>query len=121
MKNSRRALLRGTLLIAVVGAGSYAFTAANTVPTTKAGDGSGAVTGYTVSDVHYTLDASNPDKVDTVQFSLNSAPAAGSTASIHVDGAWYSACVITLSAVDCDTASAPDVADIATLRVVVAD
>jgi len=37
------------VVAAVVAGGAYAFTAANTVPATNAGSGSGTVSGYTVS------------------------------------------------------------------------
>lgn len=36
---------------------TYAFAAANTVPDTAAGDGVGAISGYAISGVTYTLDS----------------------------------------------------------------
>ena len=54
------------LAAVAIAAGAYAFTASNTVPATNAGSGSGAITGYTVSNVAYTLD-SNPTLVDGVR------------------------------------------------------
>lgn len=56
---------------------SYAFAASNTVPTTKAGEGSGAVTGYTVTSVVYNLNATDPSKLDSVAFDLGAAAATG--------------------------------------------
>ena len=44
------------LLAVIVAAGAYAFTASNTVPGTNAGSGSGTISGYSVSNVAYTLD-----------------------------------------------------------------
>jgi hypothetical protein len=72
------------LLIAVVAAaavagGAYAFTAANTVPASTAGAGSGAVSGYTVSALHYALDATNPANIDSLTFAVT--PAIPSTGS----------------------------------------
>ncbi len=64
------------VLASVLVAGTYAYTAANTVPDTKAGDGSGNVTGYVVSGVHYTLNATTLTNVDSVTFTLDSAPPA---------------------------------------------
>ena len=40
--------------------GAYAFTASNTVPATTAGNGSAAISGYTVSNVTYALSSSSP-------------------------------------------------------------
>ena len=47
-------------LAAALALATYAFTASNTVPGTKAGKGEGAITGYTVSGIAYTLSASQP-------------------------------------------------------------
>ncbi len=58
------------VLAGAIVAGTYAFTAANTVPASHAGDGSGAVTGYTVTNVHYTLNA-NPATIDSVAFTVD--------------------------------------------------
>jgi hypothetical protein len=63
-------------LVALVAAGAiaggaYAFTAANTVPASTAGAGSGTVSGYTVSNIHYGLDATTPLNVDTVTFTVS--------------------------------------------------
>jgi Tfp pilus assembly protein PilV len=49
---------------------AYAFTASNTVPPSKAGDGNGAISGYTVSSVAYVL-ASDPANIDRVTFTLS--------------------------------------------------
>lgn len=82
------ALLAGALALS-----TYAFTAGNTVPATKAGDGSGDITGYAVSTVKYNLDSTNPKNIASVTFSLDTAPTTGSTVKIQLDdpsGAWYS-------------------------------
>jgi hypothetical protein len=50
---------------------TYAFTAANTVPASKAGDGAGAITGYTVSNIEYQLDGADPSLVESVSFDLD--------------------------------------------------
>lgn len=42
------------LLTALGGGAAYAFTASNTVPATNAGEGAGAVSGFTVSNISYT-------------------------------------------------------------------
>jgi hypothetical protein len=64
---------------AAVAGGAYAFTAANTVPTSNAGAGSGAVSGYTVTNVHYALDATTPANVDSLTFNVSPViPSSGS-------------------------------------------
>ena len=87
----RRFRYVAALIAAVcVAAGIYAFTASNTVPGSKAGSGSGAITGYTVSNVHYTLNSTDPTKLDAVTFTLD---AAAGTVKAQVDtvaGDWYS-------------------------------
>lgn len=104
-----------------VGIGGFAFTASNTVPGSKAGDGSGTVSGYTISNVHYGLKTADPTKIDSVTFDLSSTPASGSTIKVKVDGSWYS-CTNVVAAVTCDTStSSPSVVTTDSLQVVVAD
>ena len=74
-----RAVASAAVVAAAVGVAGFAFTASNTVPDTKAGDGSGTITGFVVSSVHYTLNGTDPDLADAVSFTLDSAPVAGST------------------------------------------
>lgn len=111
------------VLSGAIVAGTYAFTAANTVPASKAGDGTGTVTGYTVSAIHYNLNAANPANVDSVTFTLDTAPVAGSTLRVQLAaaGSWYT-CTNAATAVTCTT-TAPQatVVGITALRVVVAD
>src|ERR1700684_974422 len=72
-----------TLLVALgislaIGGGAYACTASNTVPATTAGAGAGAVSGYTVTNVHYVLDATTPANIDSLTFTIAPAvPSAG--------------------------------------------
>ena len=63
----------------VVAAGAYAFTAANTVPATTAGAGSGVVSGYTVTNLHYNLNATTPINIDSLTFTVS--PVIPSTSS----------------------------------------
>ncbi len=67
------------VVAAVVAGGAYAFTAANTVPATNAGSGSGTVSGYTVSSIHYGLNSTTPNNIDSLTFSIS--PAVPSTGS----------------------------------------
>ena len=93
------------VIAALIAGGVYAFTAGNTVPETKVGEGQSAVTGYDVSSVHYNLNAANATNIDSVTFNLSTAPVAGSTirAKLVATGAdWYT-CANTGLAVSCDT------------------
>jgi hypothetical protein len=85
----RRFRYVAAILAAVcVAAGAYAFTASNTVPNTSAGSGSGTITGYTVSNVAYTLNSATPTNMDAVSFTLDKA--AGTVkAQVVNGGAWY--------------------------------
>ena len=118
---SRRAMAGMAAIAGAIGLGSFAFTASNTVPDTKAGDGTGAVTGYAVSSVHYGLNGTDPTKADSVTFNVDSTPAAGSTIKTKVGANWYT-CTNTAAAVTCATTSPQaTVQPITTLQVVIAD
>ena len=114
-----RFLIAGLVTVGVVTA-TYGFTAANTVPGSKAGDGEGAVTGYTISNIDYTLDAADPGLLDKVAFSLDSDPGSGEVRA-NVDNIWAS-CTNVGVAVTCDwpDGSEPTVLGATTLRVVAA-
>ena len=69
---SRRGrLVASPALVVMLAFAAYAFTAANTVPDTKAGDGNGTISGYTVSNVAYQLEAANPANLESVSFTLD--------------------------------------------------
>jgi hypothetical protein len=53
-----------------IGVAAFAFTASNTVPATTVGAGSGAVSGYTVTNVHYVLNATNAGNIDSLTFTV---------------------------------------------------
>ena len=101
-----RSRARGLLVVAAAGifaTAAYAFTATNTVPATRAGAGSGAISGYTASNVAYTLNATTPTNVDQVAFTLS--PATGTVkVQLAPAGAWY-ACTNTSGSVTCATTS----------------
>jgi archaellin len=87
-----------------VAAGAYAFTASNTVPGTNAGSGAGTISGYTVSNVAYTLNGTDPTKMDTVTFTLDKA--AGTVkAQVQSSGSWYGCTNSSGNNWSCDTTS----------------
>ena len=76
-RNSKIAL--AVVVAVAIGVGAYAFTALNTVPASNAGAGSGAVSGYVVTNLHYNLDATTPANIDSLTFTIT--PAVPSTGS----------------------------------------
>ncbi|MCS7293872.1 MAG: hypothetical protein RMK15_00245 [Chloroflexota bacterium] len=90
MFHSRTRRLLGVAIIAALAVAAFGFAAGNTVPSSRAGDGSGTVSGYTVSNIHYTLVSTNPSLIDSVSFSLD---AAASDVYVSVDnGTSWTAC-----------------------------
>lgn len=64
------------VLVVIVAAGSvYAFAAANTVPDSAAGYKANIIPGYTVTNIVYDLDTTNPTLVDAITFDV--APSSG--------------------------------------------
>ncbi len=118
-----------TVVIAVLiaAAGIYAFAAANVVPESGAGAGSEVVSGYTVTNVTYTLNATDPTVLDAVDFDIAATAGAAAPVSVEVrldasTSTWYS-CAIdgAVPAYTCDTTgTAINVADVDILEVVAA-
>ena len=111
------------IVAVVIAAGTYGYTASNSVGTSKAGDGSGTISGFVVSSVRYNLNASDPGNIDSVTFSVDSTPAVGSTikAQLAPAGSWYT-CTNVAMAITC-TVTSPQatVAAATNLRVVIAE
>ena len=95
---------------------TYAFAAANTVPGSKAGDGFGAISGYSVSNIVYTLDATTPSEIDSVSFQLD---AAASTVKARVeDTASFSDCTYSAPTWTCTLPAGTSVLSATNLRVI---
>lgn len=118
VRRSRRTLVVALFAVAI-GAGVYAYAAANTVPGSTAGSGSGAISGYTVSSIAYTLNGTTPTNLDQVAFTI--APAAASTVKVQLAaaGSWYS-CTNAAGSVTCATTAPQATAVAATQLTVVA-
>ncbi len=83
-----------SLVLVLLGVAAYGFAAANTVPDSGAGDGSGNITGYTISNISYTLDNSDPTKINSVTFNLSSASGAPKPTTVKIKlvssgNTWY--------------------------------
>jgi hypothetical protein len=119
-RNRRRRLVLAAVVAVMLAVAAYGFTATNTVPGSNAGDGSGTIAGYTVSNIAYTLNTTDPTKVDKVAFTL-SAAATSVKAKAVASGSTYQDCTVTGgTSVSCDwpTASEPTVASVDQLRVI---
>ena len=90
---ARSRMLGALVVAAALGTGAYAFTATNTVPTSSAGSGSGTISGYTVSGIAYTLNATTPTDIDSLAFTLN-ANATTAKAKIVSGSTTYTTCTI---------------------------
>ena len=100
------------MLILILAAAIYGFAAANTVPSSYAGDGSGTIDGYTIQNVHYALNATTPSNIDMVQFDIaenaTNPPATVYVKLESVGGTWFS-CAAGSGAYDwdCDLSASP--------------
>jgi hypothetical protein len=121
MLRNFKVLLIFMVVILIAGA-TYAFAAANIVPATKVGDGTGLVTGYTITAVEYTLNGTDPTKLDSVAFDLGADAATGKVkVQLVLSGTWYPCTHGLLYVWSCDTTT-PSllVASINQLRIVAA-
>lgn len=105
------------LVVIAISVTAYAFAAANTVPNTKAGDGSGTVSGYTITGVAYTLNGTDPSTLDSVSFDVGAAAATVKAQLVSSTGSWYACTLTSGTAWSCDTTGLT-VSSINELRVV---
>lgn len=108
-------------IFAIIAVSAFGFAAGNTVNASKAGDGAGGVSGYTVSNVHYTLDGTDPSLIDAVDFDLDAdADATSVKVQFNSSGSWYG-CTGGPTSFSCDVAAAATVLSVTSLRVVAAE
>ena len=115
----RRRTLIVSLLALGISLGVYAYAATNTVPGSSAGAGSGTISGYTVSSIGYSLNATTPTNLDQVSFTITPAAASTVKAQLASGGAWYS-CTNSSGSVTCNTTSPQATVAAATQLTVVA-
>lgn len=75
-------ILLSVLVVIVVAASAYAFAAQNTVDDSAAGYKANVVPGYTVTNIVYDLDATDPTIVDAITFDI--APSSGTVVAALV-------------------------------------
>ncbi|MCS6994984.1 MAG: hypothetical protein N2117_11495 [Anaerolineales bacterium] len=101
----------------------YGFAASNTVGSSAAGDGAAAISGYTITNIHYNLNATNPATIDSMTFNISPAVPAGG--AVHVKlistGTTYTSCTVTGGTnVTCTFAGGVSVLNADELRVIAA-
>jgi len=108
-----RAFLGTAMVLALLASGSsYALTSSNRFAPPKSGSGTGAISGFTVSNVHYELDAIHPTTYSAVTFDLDGtagdvrarvlgAAATFSTCSVTTGTSWT--CPITNAVAESDS------------------
>jgi hypothetical protein len=101
-----------------------AYAASNTVPASAAGDGAGAISGYTISAIHYNLNAANPGNIDSVTFTTDTTVSVGATVKIKLVNAgstWYTCTGQGSTSMSCITTSPQaTVVSADSLRVIIA-
>ncbi len=117
---TRMRLFYPLLIALVLAAVTFAYAAANTVPASSAGDGSAAISGYTVSNVHYVLDTNNPGVISAVEFTLSGANVPQTVKIQLVNGGNWHSCTSSGSTYTCSVGGAVSAYDAAYLRVVAA-
>ena len=83
------------LALALFSSAVYGFAAANTVADSGAGDGAEAISGYTISNIGYTLDSDDPPLLDSMTFDIKADTAGVDIGTIKVrldesTSTWYS-------------------------------
>ncbi len=103
----------------------YAFAAANVVSETGAGVGDDTISGYTITNVTYTLVDANPDTMSAVEFDLAATAGAGTPSTVDArvvdSGTWYDCIAGTPPAWSCAISPAIDVSTVNTLTVAAAE
>lgn len=78
------------LVVLVFATAAFAFAASNTMPTPGfAGEGVTVTSGYTVSNVVYTLNATTPSNIDSVRFDLDNPATTVKVRLISPAGSYY--------------------------------
>ena len=87
MRNTKK-YLAALAVAGMVAASGSAFTASNTVAASDAGSGTTVIGGYTTTDIQYNPNATNPENLDSVTFTLDK-EARFVAAKTHAAGTWF--------------------------------
>ncbi|HUG16850.1 MAG TPA: hypothetical protein VMM78_17720 [Thermomicrobiales bacterium] len=108
--------------VLILGSAGYVFASSNTAGPSSGGDGSGAISGYSIANVSYTLNAASPNLLDSVSFNITgaSAPATVMVRLVTASSTWHACAAAPVAPrFTCDTTDPRiAVAEIDELRVV---
>lgn len=82
-------LIAAAVASAVIVLSISAFTASNTVPNATLGEGAGTISGYTISNVAYTLNNTTPSNVDAVTLTTSAAAGTVKIKLVSSGSTWY--------------------------------
>ena len=118
-------ILAVSVLILGLAVVAFGYAAANVVPESGAGDGTGTVSGYTITNVDYTLDATDPSKIASLNFDVAKTAGAGDATDVRItvdSGTTWITCVAgTPPDWACTFSVKPSVSAITALQVVAAE
>lgn len=97
------------LAATVLAAGAYAYTGANTVEASRAGDGAAAISGYDVTNVQYTLDPADPALIDAVSFTTDASASTVKAKVVSTDTSYTDCSSSDGTSWTCDFSSNPAV------------
>ncbi len=83
------------LILVVLAAIVYGYAASNSVPESGAGEGSGTISGYLISSIHYSLLNSDPTKVNMLSMQIAPDGNAGVPSQVRIsvdDGTTWITC-----------------------------
>lgn len=121
----RPRFLLATALVLVLTTTVYGFAATNTVSTSGAGDGNAVISGYTIDNITYVLNATDPANLDSVSFNVTPTGTNPQPTTVRVQlvtsGTWYNATFDSGTTWDVDLTSANvSASSVNNLRVVAA-
>lgn len=120
----RPRILAVSIIILVLAVAAFGYAAANVVPESGAGDGTGTVSGYTITNIAYTLLASDPSKVQLLTLDVAATTGAGVATDVRITvdaGATWITCtgpVVNTWTCTFTALSEPSVSAISNLQVV---
>ena len=109
-----------SIIILILAVAAFGYAAANIVPASGAGDGTGVVGGYTITDITYELNSDNPAVIDSVTFTVNPTGVAPPAYNVRIsldNSTWSPLCARSSAPVFTCTFTM-NVVDIENLRVV---
>jgi hypothetical protein len=83
-------VLLAVFAVIVIAGSAYAFAGANTVTTpSKAGEGSATISGYTITNILYTFNATDPTKIDKVTLTTSAHATFVKIKLVADTGTWF--------------------------------